>query len=129
MNFFKDTKKLILAIIAVAIIVVIFFGILLVSDSYASKNTTKVEPVIELTTDKVIIPVGTKFNAKDYIKTATDSNGNDIKDKIESPELNTDNTGTYEITYAYKDGKETIKSKTLKVIVANSASSNSGKEK
>lgn len=121
MTFFKSTKSLIIFIIGVALIAVLGFGVVLWSDKYASSNKTEKtkEPVLELTTDKVIIGTGDEFDAKAYIKTAIDSNGKDMKDSINAPELDTTNAGTYEITYSFKDGDEIIKSKTLKVIVAN----------
>lgn len=121
MNFFKSTKSFVIFIIGIVLITILGLGVVLWSDSYASHNQTEKvsEPILELTTDKVIIATGDKFDAKEYIKTATDSNGNDMKDSITAPELDTTNAGTYEITYAFKDGDEVVKSKTLKVIVAN----------
>jgi hypothetical protein len=121
LNFFKSTKSLIIFIIGFVLIAVLGFGVVLLSDNYASSNKTEktTEPVLELITDKVIIATGDEFDAKVYIKTAIDSNGNDMKDSITAPELDTTNAGTYEITYSFKDGDEVIKSKTLKVIVAN----------
>lgn len=119
MNFFKDTKKTTVFICSIILVVILALSGFIIVEKYSVENkAAKQEPVIELTTDKVIISIGDKFNAKDYIKVATDSNGNDVKDKVESPELNTDVTGNYEITYSFKDGDNTIKSKTLKVIVA-----------
>lgn len=119
MNFFKDTKKTVIFVCSIILVIILALGGLIVAEKYsAENNTSKQDPVIELTTDKVIVSTGEKFDAKEYIKVATDSSGNDVKDKVESPELNTDVTGNYEITYSFKDGDKTIKSKTLKVIVA-----------
>lgn len=122
MKLFKDNKQTAIMIISVILAVLITLFILMFSDVAKSNVHTQTrEPVIELTTDKVIISVGDEFNAKDYIKTATNSLGEDISGGITSPEIDTSQVGTYEITFNYKSGDEVIKSKTLKVIVANNS--------
>lgn len=120
MIFFKDTKKTVIFICSIILVIVLALGGFIWAEKISTENnTTKQEPVIELTTDKVIVSVGDKFDAKDYIKTATNSDGKDIKDQVEVPELKTDVTGSYEIVFSYMDGDKVVKSKTLKVIVAN----------
>lgn len=121
MRLFKNKKETIILIISLILAIGIVLFILTFSDVIKSRTqiTSTAEPVIELTTDKVIISVGDEFNALDYIKTATDSNGDDISQGITTPDLDTSKAGTYEITFSYKEGDEIIKSKTLKVIVAN----------
>lgn len=120
MIFFKDTKKTVIFICSIILVIILALGGFIWAEKISTENnTTKQEPVIELTTDKVIVSVGDKFDAKDYIKTATNSDGKDIKDQVEVPELKTDVTGSYEIIFSYMDGDKVVKSKTLKVIVAN----------
>lgn len=120
MIFFKDTKKTVIFICSIILVIILALGGFIWAEKISTENNTaKQEPVIELTTDKVIVSVGDKFDAKDYIKTATNSDGKDIKDQVEVPELKTDVTGSYEIIFSYMDGDKVVKSKTLKVIVAN----------
>lgn len=129
MKLFTNPKQTVLTVVSVTLAILAVLIALSFSDVLkTNKPVTKTEPVIELTTDKVILTVGDKFNAKDYIKTAKNSHGEDISQGIKSPELDTSQAGTYEITFDYKEGDTVIKSKTLKVIVANKKADTSATE-
>lgn len=119
MGLFKNTKQLILIVATLIIGVATFLLLTTFGQKRAETIDNSVEPVIELTTTKVMLHTGDDFDALTYVKTATNSQGEDISREIEAPTLDTTNPGTYDVIYMYQDNGKTIKSKILKVIVAN----------
>ncbi len=76
---------------------------------------------LTLTKSSITIDYGSKFNAKNYIKSAKDQNGKDIKSKVKiSSSVNTKKAKTYTVTYTVTSNNETVK-KTLKVKVRTSS--------
>lgn len=60
-------------------------------------------PVLELAKKKASVNVGDDFDAKSYIKSATDNADGDIKKNVKISDYSTDNEGTFDITYDVSD--------------------------
>lgn len=57
-------------------------------------------PVLKLTDKKISLEVGEEFQYADYIETAMDRNGTDLREKVRtSGSVDTDTAGQYRITY------------------------------
>ena len=73
---------------------------------------------IELTTDEVILDIGDSFDAKEYIKQAIDTNGNDVTDQLIINEaINTSVESEYEVHYLFMQNDQIVSEQILKVIV------------
>lgn len=73
---------------------------------------------IELTTDEVILDIGDSFDAKEYIKQAIDTKGNDITDQLIINEaINTSVESEYEVHYLFMQNDQIVSEQILKVIV------------
>lgn len=114
----SDGKKAILTVV-ITVLIAIIAGTYLAVYGIPGIEQQAVEPVLELTEQKVIIHTGDTFNPKDYIQRASDEYGRDISNKITFAELNTELEGTYDVIYQYVDGNEVDIERTLKVIVTN----------
>lgn len=94
----------------------------LFGDTASKIIETKLErtgPLLTLTKEEDHLALGTTFNPVHYIASATDKQGTDISTKVTTEgEINTDQPGTYVLTYKLtdQDGNEAIP-RTLKIIV------------
>lgn len=78
----------------------------------------EVEPVLELTTDIVTLNTGDTFIAESYIKTATDSKGENAEKDVASASIATSKECEFEVVYTLVDETKTIEKK-LEVKVMN----------
>lgn len=114
----SDGKKAIITVV-ITVLIAVFAGVYLAVYGIPGVEQQAVEPVLELTEQKVIIHTGGTFSAGDYILRASDENGRDISNRITVAELNTELEGTYDVVYQYVDGDSVKIEKTLKVIVTS----------
>ena len=114
----SDGKKAIITVI-VTVLIAIIAGTFMAVYGIPGIEHQAVDPVLELTEQKVIIHTGDKFEASDYILRATDSSGRDVSNHISAGELNTEMEGTYDVVYQYVDDDNVLIERTLKVIVAS----------
>ena len=112
----SDGKKAIITVI-ITVLIAIVAGTYLAVYGIPGIEQQAVEPVLELTEQKVIIHTGDTFNPKDYIQRASDENGRDISNRISTVELNTELEGTYDVVYQYVVDDAVEIEKKLKVIV------------
>ena len=112
----SDGKKAIITVI-ITVLIAIVAGAYLAVYGIPGIEQQAVEPVLELTEQKVIIHTGDTFNPKDYIQRASDENGRDILNRISTAELNTELEGTYDVVYQYVVDDTVEIEKKLKVIV------------
>lgn len=127
MRLFKNTKQVVIWAVTFVVAIAAFYFSTIYGNKAAKDIKNTVEPVLTLTTDKVLLKVGDDFDVMSYIDTATNKYGEDISKKIKAPSIPTDVPGTYDIVYQYFDGRDLIKSKTLKVIIAEKVASESTK--
>lgn len=67
----------------------------------AGESRKKQTPKLELTQEHINLEIGAIFNPIDYIKTAEDSYGYSVKDKVTvDTKIPTDKKGMYEIEYS-----------------------------
>ena len=114
----SDGKKAIITVV-ITVLIAVFAGVYLAVYGIPGIEQQAVEPVLELTEQKVIIHTGDTFNAGDYILRASDESGRDISSRITVAELNTELEGTYDVVYQYVDGDSVKIEQILKVIVAS----------
>ena len=114
----SDGKKAIITVV-ITVLIAVFAGVYLAVYGIPGVEQQAVEPVLELTEQKVIIHTGGTVSAGDYILRASDENGRDISNRITVAELNTELEGTYDVVYQYVDGDSVKIEKTLKVIVTS----------
>lgn len=118
MKIFSSTKSLVIFAIT-AIVATLGACYIFVFGVPGVDTTETVTPIIELTTDKVMLSVGDEFNASDYIEVATDEYGIDISDKISNADISTKVEGSYNVTYSYECETYGETTSTLRVNVVN----------
>lgn len=103
------------------------------SSGNESKGTLKVNvkdisaPSINLSKSSVTITQGKSFNAKSYLKSATDNKDGSVTSHVKiSGSVNTDKAGKYTVTYTVTDKAGNTAKKTLKVTVEAPVKANAG---
>ena len=77
----------------------------------------EIQPVLELTDTEVELNVGDEFNAENYIKTATDSSGEDVTKDVGSALIDTSKQCEYEVVYTLvDDDKKLEESLSVKIV-------------
>lgn len=74
-------------------------------------------PILELTTDKIIIEINKDINYTEYIKEATDDIDGDLIDKVQYSKIDTSVVGEYEILYFVFDSSNNMAQKLLNVVI------------
>lgn len=77
------------------------------------------KPVLELTTSRVQIDVNAKFNYLDYIKSATDEEDGDLKEKVEVGKVDTSQVGQQTVEFKLTDSDDNSVSQKLKIDVVH----------
>jgi len=84
-------------------------------------------PTISLSKSSVTITKGKSFNAKSYLKSATDNKDGNVISKVKiDSSVNTNKAGKYTVKYTVTDEAGNTATKTLKVTVENPSTGNGG---
>lgn len=119
MNIIEEKKKIIIGVVTLIVAITIGLFVAVYGVPGLSKAEYKVDPVLELVQEKVIIHTGDEFDANDYVEKAIDGNGNDVTDQVLTAEIDTEKEGSYDVIYTLSIDGRTAVEKVLKVVITD----------
>ena len=115
----EEKKKIIIGVVTIVVAITIGLFVAVYGVPGLTKAEYKVDPVLELVQEKVIIHTGDEFDANDYVEKAIDGNGNNVTDLVLTAEIDTEKEGSYDVIYTLSIDGRTAVEKVVKVVITD----------